>query len=47
MQQPQGGELPKCLLEFGGRSLLERHLQLLRGVGVDEVVVALGFRTNW
>jgi len=25
------------------RSLLERHLQLLRGAGVEEVVLALGF----
>ena len=37
-------ELPKCLLRFGGRSLLERHLRLLRAVGVEEVVLALGFR---
>ena len=43
MQQPQDTELPKCLLRFGGRSLLERHLQLLRGAGVEEVVLALGF----
>lgn len=25
-------------------SLLERHLRLLRGAGVDEIVLALGFR---
>src|SRR5437762_13368597 len=43
MQQPQDTELPKCLLRFGGRSLLERHLQLLRGAGVEAVVLALGF----
>jgi choline kinase len=35
---------PKCLLEFGGMSLLERHLRLLKAVGVTEVVLALGFR---
>ena len=35
--------LPKCLLKFGGQTLLERHLRLLRAVGVDEVVLALGF----
>jgi choline kinase len=44
LKQPSDAELPKCLLEFGGHSLLERHLQLLRGVGVTEVVLALGFR---
>ncbi len=36
--------MPKCLLQFGGMSLLERHLRMLRGAGVDEVVLALGFR---
>ena len=36
--------LPKCLLKFGGVSLLERHLQLLRRAGVTDVVLALGFR---
>src|ERR1700761_4815162 len=37
-------ERPKCLLEFGGMSLLERHLRMLRNAGVSEVVLALGFR---
>ena len=46
MQQPQGHELPKCLLEFGGTTLLERHLRLLRRAGVEEVVLALGFRSE-
>jgi choline kinase len=36
--------LPKCLLRFGGVSLLERHLRLLARAGVSEVVLALGFR---
>lgn len=42
LQQDQ--PLPKCLLKFGGVSLLERHLCLLRTAGIDEVVLALGFR---
>lgn len=46
LQQPADVELPKCLLEFGGRTLLQRHLQLLRAAGVDEVVLALGFRAE-
>jgi choline kinase len=37
-------ELPKCLLRFGGMSLLERHLRMLKTAGIEEVVVALGFR---
>src|SRR5271163_1765040 len=44
LQQADERQLPKCLLQFGGMSLLERHLRLLRGAGVDEVVLALGFR---
>jgi choline kinase len=43
LQLPQDAEQPKCLLEFGGRSLLQRHLQLLRAAGITEVVLALGF----
>jgi choline kinase len=35
---------PKCLLTFGGATLLERHLAILRDVGVDEIVVAVGFQ---
>ena len=44
LQQTADRQLPKCLLTFGGRSLLERHLQLLEAAGVAEVVLALGFR---
>ncbi|MGH8261110.1 MAG: NTP transferase domain-containing protein [Steroidobacteraceae bacterium] len=44
LQQTEGQSRPKCLLQFGGRSLLERHLRRLRAVGVEDVVLALGFR---
>jgi choline kinase len=44
LQQSQDPQLPKCLLPFEGRTLLERHLLLLRRVGVEEIVLALGFR---
>jgi choline kinase len=43
LSQSQGSILPKCLLKFGGISLLERHLRLLQAAGVREVVMALGF----
>jgi choline kinase len=33
---------PKCLLEFGGRSLLARHFDALEAAGVDGVVLCLG-----
>jgi choline kinase len=44
LQQSEDQQLPKCLLEFDGRTLLERHLVLLKKAGVEEVVLALGFR---
>ncbi len=44
LQQTADGQLPKCLLAFGGRSLLERHLQRLEAAGVREIVLAVGFR---
>src|SRR6476619_8338112 len=37
---------PKCLIEFGGRSLLDRQLDTLAANGVDEVVVVTGFRDD-
>ena len=44
LQQPEDQQLPKCLLRFGGMTLLERHLHLLRNAGIEEIVLALGFR---
>ena len=44
LQQAADRQLPKCLLKFGGQTLLERHLRLLEAAGVTEVVLALGFR---
>jgi choline kinase len=46
LSQSQVYQLPKCLLKFGGVSLLERHLRLLQAVGVEEVVLALGFERS-
>ena len=34
---------PKCLIDFTGRSLLDRHLDTLEANGVDEAVVVTGF----
>jgi choline kinase len=44
MHQSEDQQLPKCLLKFGGMSLLERHLRVLRRARIDEVVLALGFK---
>jgi choline kinase len=37
---------PKCLIEFNGRSLLDRQLDTLNACGIDEVVVVTGFRDD-
>lgn len=37
---------PKCLIEFNGRSLLDRQLDALAANGVEEVVVVTGFRDD-
>ncbi len=38
------GERPKILLEFGGQSLLERHLHRLREVGVAKLTIVCGYQ---
>jgi choline kinase len=44
LQLPEDAQLPKCLLRFDGLTLLERHLRMLKNAGVEDVVLALGFR---
>ena len=35
---------PKVLLRFGGKSLLEHHLQILKRQGIDELVLGVGYQ---
>jgi len=35
---------PKALLRFGGKTLLQRHIEVLRGNGVDRLVMVVGYR---
>ena len=37
---------PKCLIEFGGRSLLDRQLDALAANGITQAVVVTGFRDD-
>lgn len=37
-----GHDKPKILLEFGSRTLLERHLAILAALGVRDVVIGIG-----
>ena len=38
--------LPKCLLSFGGRSLIERHLSALAAAGVGNVTLCVGYESS-
>ena len=35
---------PKILLRFGGKSLLEYHIEILRGLDMDELVLGVGYK---
>lgn len=37
---------PKVLLEFGGRSLIERHLDVLERSGITEIAVTVGHKAE-
>jgi len=37
---------PKCLVEVGGLTLLQRQIEALRSVGVEQIVVVVGFGAN-
>jgi choline kinase len=39
-----GVDQPKCLLEFNGKTLLRRHLEILAGCGIDEVTIGVGYK---
>ena len=43
---PMTEDLPKCLLDLAGRSMLEWQLRGLAAAGVHEAVVITGFRTE-
>jgi choline kinase len=38
--------LPKCLLEFGGKSLLSRHLDILYQLGVQRTDLVVGYEAD-
>ena len=37
------GDDPKCLLDIGGLSLIERQIETLRAVGVDHITAVVGY----
>ena len=37
---------PKVLLEFEGKSLLERHVRILKDVGITRLVIGVGYNAD-
>jgi choline kinase len=44
--EPEPLEHPKCLLEFGGKSLLARSIENLQWAGCEMVTVVVGYRAE-
>ncbi|MGH9764469.1 MAG: NTP transferase domain-containing protein [Blastocatellia bacterium] len=40
------GGVPKCLLDVGGQSLIERQLSSIRTSGIKDIVVVVGFEAD-
>jgi choline kinase len=43
--EPEAGQrrLPKAMLNFGGQTLLARHIGILRRLGVSDITIVVGF----
>ena len=39
-------ERPKCLVEIGGVSLVERQVRALREQGIDDIVIVIGYQAD-
>lgn len=35
---------PKCLLRFGGQTLLQRHIEILGRLGIERIIIVTGYR---
>ncbi len=44
--EPSPDSPPKILLRFGGKSLLQRHMEILKFLGFDELVVGVGNKAD-
>jgi choline kinase len=40
------GDKPKCLVEAGGMTLIERQIRVLEAAGIDEIVVVVGCQAD-
>jgi len=40
--KPVSDRIPKCLLRFGGKTLLTRHLEALQAAGIEQACIVVG-----
>jgi choline kinase len=40
------GDKPKCLLRLGDKTLIERHIEAFRGVGIDDITAIVGCQSD-
>ncbi len=40
------GESPKCLVQLGGVSLIERQIHVLRNAGIDDIAIVVGCQSE-
>lgn len=45
--RPYTLDRPKCMVEVEGRSLLDRQLDVIRGAGVESIILVGGHRAEW
>lgn len=48
LREPEAGQrkMPKAMLEFDGKTLLARHVKILRGLGIRNITVVIGFAAS-
>jgi choline kinase len=39
-------KLPKCLLKFGGKTLLQRHFSILKHFDINEIIIITGYQSE-
>lgn len=39
-------DTPKCLLEVAGRSIIDRQLKALNGLGIEDIVLVVGYKAE-
>jgi len=44
--KPFAENMPKCLIELEGKSILDRQIEVIRRCGIDDVIVVKGYMAN-